>query len=88
MLRRDGQAPPGLGRGAGNESERNHGGEAAEGEVRPRTARSGATALERGRFSVQHGPGVVVRAGMVRVADGAEPHRSSTSVGAKLFVVD
>ena len=67
MLGRDSEAPPCLGRDASDESERDHGGETAEGEMRPGLSRSGATALERRRFSVQHGPRVVVGAGMVRV---------------------
>jgi hypothetical protein len=38
---------------------------------------------------LQDGRRVVLRPGMsYQVADGAEPHRSSTPVGAKLFVVD
>ena len=65
VLGRDGQAPPRLSPGAGDESEGEHGGEAADGEARPGAARSGATALERRMFSVQHSPGVVVRPGMV-----------------------
>ena len=65
MLGGNGKAAPGLGRGAGDESERDNDDEAADGEARPGTARSSARALERGRFSVQHGPGVVVRPGML-----------------------
>jgi len=38
---------------------------------------------------LQDGRRFVLRPGMsYQVADGAEPHRSSTAVGAKLFVVD
>lgn len=38
---------------------------------------------------LQDGRRFVLQPGMsYQVADGAEPHRSSTSVGAKLFVVD
>ena len=75
------QAPPGLGRDAGDESEHDHGGEAAEGEARPAVARSGATALERGRFSVQHRPGVVVRPGMFRVGILGEDDELAHIVG-------
>ena len=81
MLGCNRQAPPGLGRDAGDESERDHGGEAADDEARPGAARSGATALERGRFSVQHGPGVVVRPGMVRVGILGEDNELASIVG-------
>jgi len=38
---------------------------------------------------LQDGRQFALQAGMsYQVADGAEPHRSSTAVGAKLFVVD
>jgi hypothetical protein len=38
---------------------------------------------------LQDGRQFVLKPGMsYQVADGAEPHRSSTAVGAKLFVVD
>ena len=38
---------------------------------------------------LQDGRIVELRAGMsYQVADGAEPHRSRTSIGAKLFIVD
>ncbi len=38
---------------------------------------------------LQDGRRFVLRPGMsYQVADGAEPHRSSTAVGARLFVVD
>ena len=40
VLGRDGQAPPRLGRDASDESDRDHGDEAAEGEARPGAARS------------------------------------------------
>ena len=63
VLGRDGQAPPCLGRRASDEPEGEHGGDAAEGEARPGAARSCGPAVRRGRFSVQHGPGVVVRPG-------------------------
>ena len=49
--------------------------------MRPGTARSGAASLERGRFSVQHGPGVVVRAGMVRVGILGENDELARIVG-------
>ena len=67
-----------------DEPERGHGGDAAEGEARPRAARPGATAVQQGRFSVQHCPGVVVRAGMVRVGvlgEDDEPTRSGEHRG-------
>ena len=78
------QTPQGLGREALDESERDHGGEAADGEDRPGAARSGATALEPERFSVQHNPGVVVRVGMLQVGvlgEDDEPTRSGISAG-------
>ena len=81
MLGRDGQAPPRLGRSAGDESEGDHGDEAAECEARPGAARSYATALRRGRFSVQHCPGVVVRPGMVRVGVLGEDKQLARIVG-------
>ena len=81
MLGRDGQAPPGLGRDAGDESERDHGSEAADGEARPGAARSCVTSLERGRFSVQHGPGVVVRPSMFRVRILGEDDELARIVG-------
>ena len=38
---------------------------------------------------LEDGRNVVLRPGMsYQVADGAEPHRSSTAIGAKLFIVD
>ena len=41
------------------------------------------------RTELQDGRQYVLQPGMsYQVADGAEPHRSSTAVGAKLFVVD
>ena len=41
------------------------------------------------RTQLRDGRKVVLTPGMsYQVADGAEPHRSSTSTGAKLFVVD
>lgn len=41
------------------------------------------------RTELQDGRQYVLQPGMsYQVADGAEPHRSSTTVGAKLFVVD
>jgi quercetin dioxygenase-like cupin family protein len=41
------------------------------------------------RTQLRDGREVVLTPGMsYQVADGAEPHRSSTSTGAKLFVVD
>ena len=81
MLGRDGQAPPGLGRDAGDKSERDHGSEAADGEARPGGARSCVTALKRGRFNVQHCPGIVVRAGMVRVGIMGEHGELARIVG-------
>ena len=75
------QTPQGLGREALDESQRDQGGEAAEGEVRPGTARSCATALGRKRFSVQHSPGVVMRACMVRVGILRENNKLTGIVG-------
>ena len=72
MLGRDGQATPRLGRGAGDES---------EDEARPGAAWSCAPALRRGRFSVQHSPGVVVRPGMVRVGVLGEDDELARIVG-------
>lgn len=41
------------------------------------------------RTELEDGREFILRPGMsYQVADNAEPHRSSTSVGAKLFVVD
>jgi len=41
------------------------------------------------RTELRDGRTIVMRAGMsYLVADGAEPHRSSTAAGAKLFIVD
>ena len=54
MLGRDDQAPPGLGRDAGDESERDRGSEAAEGEARPGSravGRDGATSGGGSAFS-------------------------------------
>ena len=81
MLGGDGQAPLGLGRDAGDESERDHGSEVADGEARPGAARSCVTAFERGRFSVQHGPGVVVRSGVIRVGILGEDDELARIVG-------
>ena len=81
VLGGDGEAPPGLGRDVGDESERDNGDEAADDEARPGAARSGATALNRGRIGVQHGPGVVVRPGMVRVRVLGEDDELARIVG-------
>ena len=73
VLGRDGQAAPGLGRDASDE--------AAEGEARPGTARSCARVLVRRRFRMQHRPGVVVGAGMVRVGVLGEDDELTGIVG-------
>ena len=81
VLGRDGQAPPRLGREALDEPDRGHGRDAAEGEARPGAARSCAPAVRRGRFSVHHRPGVVVRPGMVRVGVLGEDDELARIVG-------